>query len=77
MLACTTDNGDIRRFLTGPVECEVTGVVTTPDNRTLFVNIQHPGGNIPGASSWPDGGSARPRAATVIVERPDGGVVGR
>ena len=32
-----------RRFLTGPRGCEVTAFHTTPDNRTAFVNIQHPG----------------------------------
>ena len=34
---------ELRRFLTGVPGCEVTGVVTTPDQRTMFVNIQHPG----------------------------------
>ncbi|MDZ7628449.1 MAG: PhoX family phosphatase [Parvularculaceae bacterium] len=77
MLACTTGNGDIRRFFTGPVECEVTGVITTPDNRSMFVNVQHPGGNQLGVSNWPDGGATRPRSATVIIERLDGGVIGR
>ncbi|MEI9851848.1 MAG: alkaline phosphatase PhoX [Sphingomonas sp.] len=33
----------LKRFLVGPVECELTGVDTTPDGRTLFVGIQHPG----------------------------------
>ena len=36
-----TDN--LRRFLVGPVECEITGITQTPDRRTLFVNVQHPG----------------------------------
>ncbi len=27
----------------GPNGCEVTGVVLTPDGRTMFINIQHPG----------------------------------
>jgi len=31
------------RFGNGPVECECTGPYFTPDERTLFVNIQHPG----------------------------------
>ena len=34
---------EVRRFLTGPVRCEITGVCTTPDERTMFVGIQHPG----------------------------------
>lgn len=82
MLVANPQTGDIQRFFVGPVGCEVTGVVSTPDGKTLFVNIQHPGeqGAVPDgaqySSSWPDGGSARPRAATVIVTKDDGGVVG-
>ena len=46
---------ELRRFLTGPVGCEVTGVVTTPDQRTMFVNIQHPG-EAGAPSQWPHDG---------------------
>ena len=66
---------DIRRFFTGPKACEVTGVITTPDQRTMFVNIQHPGEG--GGSTWPhDDDLATPRSATVVVTRADGGVIG-
>jgi len=43
MLACDPASGELRRFLTGPVGCEITGIALTPDGRTMFVNIQHPG----------------------------------
>ena len=43
MLACDPATGEVRRFLTGPVGCEITGLTLTPDGRTMFVNIQHPG----------------------------------
>lgn len=33
----------LKRFLVGPVECELTGCTETPDGKTLFANIQHPG----------------------------------
>ena len=33
----------LRRFLVGPVDCELTGCTETPDGRTVFANIQHPG----------------------------------
>jgi len=75
----------LRRFLVGPKECEITGVTETPDGRTLFVNIQHPGEDVKNAdignpaawaSHWPDGGSSRPRSATIVVTRNDGGVIG-
>ncbi|HEU0200113.1 MAG TPA: PhoX family phosphatase, partial [Burkholderiaceae bacterium] len=83
MLAADPVTGEVRRFLTGPAGCEVTGVTATPDGRTLFVNIQHPGESPsersdPEApskiSKWPFGG--RPRSATVVIRRKDGGLVG-
>ncbi|ATE63012.1 PhoX family protein [Rhizorhabdus dicambivorans] len=74
----------LKRFLVGPKGCELTGVDSTPDGRTLFVNIQHPGedGNLTTLqSSWPatqGGGSstARPRSATIVITKNDGGIVG-
>jgi secreted PhoX family phosphatase len=70
----------LRRFLVGPKECEITGITETPDGKTLFVNIQHPGESTApdfstGAfgSHWPDGGSSRPRSATIVISRDDGG----
>jgi secreted PhoX family phosphatase len=83
VLACDPATGEVRRFLTGPMNCELTGAAFTPDGSTLFVNVQHPGEPAgdrsdpadPGKfSRWPDGG--RPRSATVVVRRIDGGVVG-
>ena len=86
MLAADTQTGEIRRFLSGPAGCEVTGVTSTPDLKTLFVNIQHPGESPsersdptkPQAiSTWPDGpAGGRPRSATVVIRRKDGGIVG-
>ena len=75
----------LRRFLVGPKDCEITGITETPDGRTLFVNIQHPGEDTPTAnisdpakysSHWPDGGMSRPRSATVAITRNDGGIIG-
>lgn len=43
MLACDPATGEVLRFLTGPVGCEITGIALTPDGRMMFVNIQHPG----------------------------------
>ena len=83
MLACDRSSGEIRRFLTGPVNCEITGATLTPDGTTMFINIQHPGETPsdrsdpaePGKfSKWPHGG--RPRSATVVIRRKDGGVIG-
>lgn len=84
MLAADPVSGEIRRFLTGPIGQEITGVVTTPDRRTMFVNVQHPGATTTAedfaagrlASHWPEGGSAYPRSATVVITREDGGEIG-
>ena len=43
MLCADPASGEVRRFLTGPVACEITGLTFTPDWRTLFVGVQHPG----------------------------------
>ena len=94
MLAADPDSGDVRRFMTGPRGCEITGVTMTPDQRTMFVNIQHPGesttywntqfgapttANPSTVSSWPFGTQSnprRPRSATVVIQREDGGRIG-
>jgi secreted PhoX family phosphatase len=66
---------EIKRFFTGVRNCEVTGVITTPDQRTMFVNIQHPGDG--GGSTWPQTDEfGTPRSATVVVTKNDGGVIG-
>ena len=80
MLCADPETGEIRRFLTGPRGCEVTGVTATPDLKTLFVNLQHPGeggttANPTAVSDWPDRG-ARPRSATIVITRDDGGEIG-
>ena len=70
------NQGELRRFFVGPNGCEVTGLAFTPDNRTMFVNIQHPG-NWPYSDDatqvTPAGSKVRPRAATVVIQRIDGG----
>ena len=74
MLAGDPVTGEIRRFLVGPNECEVTGLTWSSDKRTMFVGIQHPGEG--GNSHWPEGGDAVPRSAVVAVTREDGGIIG-
>lgn len=74
MLAADPSTGEIQRFLVGPNECEVTGLTWSPDRRTMFVGIQHPGER--GNSHWPEGGDAVPRSAVIAVMRDDGGLVG-
>ena len=66
--------GEIRRFLVGPKECEVTGVTWSADRKTMFVGIQHPGEK--GGSHFPGGGDTVPRSAVIAVTRDDGGRIG-
>ncbi|WP_286784553.1 MULTISPECIES: PhoX family protein [Pseudomonas] len=75
MLCADPGSGEIRRFMTGPVGCEVTGVAFAPDYRTLFIGIQHPGEN--GGSNFPSGQpGAKPRSSVLAIRRDDGGVIG-
>ena len=86
MLACDTATGETRRFLTGPTNCEVTGIAFTPDSTTMFVSIQHPGetpsdrsdpANPTQYSNWPDyAPNGRPRSALVVIRKNDGGIIG-
>ena len=77
VVVADTNTGELRRLFSGVPGCEVTGAATTPDRQTLFVNIQHPGGNFPGAD-FPqvDGEDVIPRDATIALRRKDGGIVG-
>jgi secreted PhoX family phosphatase len=89
----------IKRFLVGASQCELTGIDITPDGKTMFVNIQHPGEETLAAdvnaadsnagtkytSAWPYDRSdatkagtkaGRPRSATLVITKKDGGVIG-
>jgi secreted PhoX family phosphatase len=83
MLLADIPTGRIGRFLTGPNGCEITGWTMSPDQKSLFVNIQHPGegGTVPPTapntttSAWPDNG--RPaRSSTIVITKDDDGVIG-
>ena len=74
MLVGDPATGEIRRFLVGPRECEVTGITWSADRKTMFIGIQHPGEK--GDSHFPEGGEATPRSAVVAITRDDGGSIG-
>ncbi len=91
MMCADPVTGETRRFLTAPPNAEVTGVVTTPDGKTMFVGIQHPGEDWEESytqnSSWPDNGAngpttqsvngaAKPRSSVIVITKDDGGVIG-
>ena len=75
MLCGDPQTGEVRRFLTGPVACEITGLTFSPDYKTMFVGVQHPGED--GAPShFPYGGNSKPRSTIMMITRDDGGVIG-
>lgn len=74
MLAADPDTGELRRFLVGPKECEVTGITWSIDGKTLFVGIQHPGEK--GGSHFPAGGDSVPRSSIIAITKDDGGYIG-
>ena len=74
----------LRRFLTGPKGCEITGVTMTPDYKAIFINVQHPGEDSRSydkpTSHWPasqtnSSSTSRPRSATLVITRKDGGTI--
>ncbi|MDN3988551.1 PhoX family protein [Zwartia vadi] len=88
-IGSTLGDARLKRFLVAPKGAEVTGLAETADGRTLFVNIQHPGektaplgnaGQFDLQSAWPGnrgyGPPGRPRSATIMIQRVDGGVIG-
>lgn len=87
MLCVDPETRETRRFLVGPKQCEITGVFVTPDEKTMFVGIQHPGetpneapndpANPKQFSSWPDGAAGgRPRSSCIVITKDDGGEIG-
>jgi secreted PhoX family phosphatase len=74
MLVGDPETGEIRRFLVGPKECEITGSAWNAERTTMFISVQHPGEK--GHSHWPDGGQSVPRSSVVAIYREDGAVIG-
>lgn len=54
--------GEAVQFASAPVGAEMTGPWFTPDEKTLFLSVQHPGENLTSydrpTSHWPKGGSS-------------------
>lgn len=70
MLCGDPKTGEVRRFLTGPVGCEITGLTFSEDQKTMFVGVQHPSGH------FPQGGDSKPRSTIVMVTKDNGAVIG-
>lgn len=71
MLCSDPLTGEIRRFMTGPIACEITGLCFSEDNKTLFVGIQHPGEGM-ALSHFPAGGDSKPRSSIMMIHRENG-----
>ena len=78
MLVADTASGELKRLFEGVPSCEITGIAVTPDRRTMFINIQHPGDGNPALTNFPEeyDGVTIPRDATIAIRRKDGGIVG-
>jgi len=74
MLVGNPETGEIRRFLVGPKECELSGLTWSPDRKTLFLGVQHPGQK--GNSSFPLGAGQIPRSCVIAITRKDGKTIG-
>ncbi|ACH63840.1 twin-arginine translocation pathway signal [Aliivibrio fischeri MJ11] len=70
MLCGDPNTGEVRRFLTGPIGCEITGLTFSEDQKTMFVGVQHPSGH------FPQGGDSKPRSTIVMITKDNGGVIG-
>ena len=80
MLVADPDTAKFRRLLTGVEGCEITGIAVTPDRRTMFVNVQHPGDGDPSVTDFPaefvGAAGPVPRDATIVITRKNGGIIG-
>lgn len=60
---------DVYQFASGPVEAELTGPAFTPDGKTLFLAVQHPGEESESkddpSSTWP--GGDEPKSSVVAI----------
>ena len=69
MLVGNPETGEIKRFMVGPNECEITGATWSEDRATLFIGIQHPGAK--GNGHFPLGGAHMPKSSIVAIRRDD------
>ncbi|MEM0909467.1 MAG: PhoX family phosphatase [Pseudomonadota bacterium] len=78
VLDTTQETIEPHRLLVGVSSDEVTGFTMTPDRKTAFVNLQHPGNGDPTATNFPKhfDGKTIPRDATIVIRRKDGGIIG-
>jgi secreted PhoX family phosphatase len=64
--------GEVIQVASAPVGAELTGPWFSPDGKTLFLSVQHPGENSPAldqlTSHWPEGGESLPKPSVVMIQ---------
>ncbi len=78
MIVADTKTGELRRLFVGVSSDEITGITVTPDRRTMFINMQHPGNGSPTSTNFPAefDGVTIPRDCTIVITKKDGGIIG-
>lgn len=69
------DRGRLVQVASAPIGAEICGCEFTPDGKTLFLAIQHPGegGTVDSpVSHWPDGEGLPARSAVIAISRESG-----
>ena len=67
-----SETGKVIRVASAPIDAELTGPWFSPDGKTLFLSVQHPGGetiniNNP-TSKWPFDSDGIPKSAVVAIQ---------
>ncbi|MEM9103494.1 MAG: PhoX family phosphatase [Pseudomonadota bacterium] len=78
MVVCDIEKKEFKRLITGVTGDEITGIAVTPDQRTMFINVQHPGNGDPSLTNFPalPDGQTIPRDCTLVITHKKGKVIG-
>ncbi|AOP36235.1 hypothetical protein A0128_19590 [Leptospira tipperaryensis] len=65
------ESGKAFQFASAPIGAELTGLWFTPDEKELFVSVQHPGETTKDyqnpTSHWPHGGNSIPKSGVIAI----------
>ena len=65
---------EVIQVASAPMDAEFTGPYFSPDGKSLFLSVQHPGETSKSLedliSHWPDGGTSIPRSSVVVISGP-------
>lgn len=72
MVKNTKNDWVAHRLISAPRDAELSGPWFSPDFKSLFLSVQHPGEVTKDitklTSHWPDGGTALPQSAVIVVQ---------